>query len=50
MTGSAETKGGCNFSKVNLAVKFDLKPCLKLAVNLTWLQIIVHGKILEEQK
>ena len=26
MTGSAEEKRGCNFSKVNLVMKFDLKP------------------------
>ena len=26
MTGSAETKGGCNFLKLNLVIKFDLKP------------------------
>ena len=50
MTGSAETKGGCKFSKLNLVIKFDLKPFLKVGVDLTWLQIIVHGKIFEEQK
>ena len=50
MTGSAGEKRGCNFSKVNLVIKFDLKPLPESGVNLTWLQIIVHDKIFEEQK
>jgi len=48
MTGSAE-KRGCIFSKVNLVIKFGLKPLPQSGRKLG-LVTIVHGKIFKEQK